>query len=743
MQHRSWQRFALSPLVAALVVALVAPLALPVAALADDAAEGQGVGVARLSVVDGNVAIQRGDSNSTVDAVLNAPVLGADYVTTGPQSRAEVQFDGRTVVRLGENVQMRFSHIEDGNRQLQLAAGTIDLRLLRGTDGQSAIDTPSISVIPRATGSYRISVDGDGTTFVTVRSGHADITTPQGAQPLDPGSTLVAQGTASNPQISNRDDTAYDSFDAFNRDRDQAQLAALNDSPYVNNDIDGVSDLGAYGRWVDDGTYGHVWIPNNVPVGWAPYRTGNWVWEDGGYGWTWVAAEPWGWAPYHYGRWYYSAAYSHWCWYPPGPAAYAPAWSPALVGFIGLSIGAVSIGIGFGHVGWVPLAPYEAFHPWWGPHATVYNNVTINRNVYINNTNVNVTRAYRNVQYNAVSSVSVENFRAGRFGNTVAVTSQQLAAARPVAVRGPLPVVPTANNLRFAEASRATLPQVRTAAFTQRSFAGTGAVAQRTPFVQQQATVARVTHTSLPSEPVHGVAEYARPVDRAPSTAVEHPPATTVNREPATAVNREPAGAAAIERTPSYATHDPATRVPSTVTGGNDPWARFNAAHGTTPSVNRQTAPAYDRAPTTTGRPETAPSYRRPANTPSDNRPETSPTYNRNTAPSYSRPATPTTPTYSRPETPAYSRPAAPTYSRPETPAYSRPAAPTYDHPAAPSYNRPTYSQPSYNRPTYSQPSYTQRAPEQRSYQPRSAPAAPQPQHGGGGGGSQQEHGHR
>ena len=102
-----------------------------------------------------------------------------------------------------------------------------------------------------------------------------------------------------------------------------------------------------------------------VEPGWAPYRAGRWVWEDF-YGWTWVSYDPWGWAPYHYGRWYCGSL--GWAWYP-GPRFGHYYWSPALVGFFGFGgYGGfhAGFGFGFGNVGWVPLAPFEAFHPWWG-----------------------------------------------------------------------------------------------------------------------------------------------------------------------------------------------------------------------------------------------------------------------------------------------------------------------------------------------------------------------------------------
>jgi hypothetical protein len=427
MLHRFHRSFVLRPLCALVAFALVAPLAFPLGALADEddtmMAAPPDAGVARLSVIDGTAGIQRGDATAPVAAVVNAPVLAGDYVTTGQGSRAEVQFDGTAAVRLGENVQMHVTQLRPDDRQIQLAAGTIDLRLLRGTDGASSIDTPSVSIVPRASGSYRVAVGDDGTTFVSVRSGRADVETPQGAQSLVPGTTLIAQGTASNPQITSRDAIAFDSFDSFNDDLDRAQLAALGNSPYVDTDIGGVSDLSANGTWVDDGSYGHVWLPSNVGRDWAPYRSGSWV-TAGPYGYTWVAAEPWGWAPYHYGRWYFSAAYNHWAWFPPAPGRIAPVWSPALVGFVGVGGGGVSVGIGFGGaIGWVPLAPYEAGRPWWGPHAATFGaSVAYGSGAY--------GAGYRNARYNGVSSANV---RGGRFG---AVTAASSYGATPSYARG-------------------------------------------------------------------------------------------------------------------------------------------------------------------------------------------------------------------------------------------------------------------------------------------------------------------
>src|ERR1019366_537198 len=162
-------------------------------------------------------------------------------------------------------------------------------------------------------------------------------------------------------------------------------------------------ELASYGRWVWDPSYGYVWVPNNEPPDWAPYQNGRWDYLDY-YGWSWTSYDPWGWAPYHYGNWYRGSF--GWAWYPGaiGPRHY---WRPAMVGFFGFGspgFGA-SLGFGYGNVGWVPLAPFERFRPWYGRGYAGGRNPTI-----VNNTNI--ANVYRNASVNG----AVTGLRAGDFG---------------------------------------------------------------------------------------------------------------------------------------------------------------------------------------------------------------------------------------------------------------------------------------------------------------------------------------
>src|SRR5450755_1550286 len=47
-------------------------------------------GVARISLMEGEVSVRRGDSGEWVAAVINAPLLTDDRIASGQNSRAEV-----------------------------------------------------------------------------------------------------------------------------------------------------------------------------------------------------------------------------------------------------------------------------------------------------------------------------------------------------------------------------------------------------------------------------------------------------------------------------------------------------------------------------------------------------------------------------------------------------------------------------------------------------------------------------
>jgi hypothetical protein len=325
-----------------------------------------GPSVARLSDVEGSVALKHGDSGDQATAVANAPVVAGDYITTGNDGRAEVELDANTLLRAGQNAQLRFTQLDGQNDVAQVAQGSVELRVFATGSDNVQVQTPSVDVEPSEAGEYLITVKSDGNTEITARSGSVAVVTPQGSQQVEPGRTMLVTGQASSPQYQYVAEVAQTDVEAWGDQRDQAMIAANSaQSQYVPSDMTGTSDLNQYGNWVDIPGYGEAWVPNDVAPGWSPYSDGSWV-SLNYWGPTWVAAEPWGWAPYHYGRWFWAPRVG-WAWWP-GQRWIRPVWSPALVAFFGFG-GGIGIGFGFGNVGWVPLAPGEFCRPWWGPGA--------------------------------------------------------------------------------------------------------------------------------------------------------------------------------------------------------------------------------------------------------------------------------------------------------------------------------------------------------------------------------------
>ncbi len=421
----------------------------------DDPAEAAQHGVARLSLMRGNVSVRQGESGELSAGVMNAPLLKEDAVLTGDQSYAEVQFDAVNMVRIAQNSEVRFGEVQYHNYALQVAAGTATYRMLRDGDFLVELSLPQVSVRPLHAGTYRVSVLPDGTTEIRVLSGDAEVYSAHGSEKLAAAQMMLVRGTENDPEYQILSSPMPDEWDRWN-DRRDAELNRSVSQRYVSPDIYGTEELDANGNWQYDPAYGNVWVPN-VDADWAPYREGRWDYEPY-YGWTWISYDPFGWAPYHYGRWYHGGR--GWCWYP-GAIGARYYWHPGLVAFFGWGGGGFGSGVslfgsfGYSHVGWVPLAPHEAFHPWYGS----------GRSGYIAS-NVNIINTYRNARIES----GVTSMRSGDFGripvsrtNFVRASSGDLA--RGGAIRGQMPFSPSRESYRFSDATvnRQGLPRTNPA----------------------------------------------------------------------------------------------------------------------------------------------------------------------------------------------------------------------------------------------------------------------------------------
>jgi len=425
----------------------------------DAAAQEQGPapGAARISTINGEVSTMRGDSGEWVAAIVNAPVVHGDTVATAASSRAEVQLDYANVLRMDQNADVKIADLTQKRIQLQVASGIIDYTVFKGTEADAEIDTPNMAVHLLGEGVYRIQIDADSQTELTVRKGKAEVSTPQGSTTVERGQVIYVRGT-DNPEYQIANAAPNDEWDRWNNDRDRA-IEKAQSWQYANRYYTGAQDLDSYGNWVNTPDYGNVWAPN-VAADWVPYYDGRWAWEPY-WGWTWVSYEPWGWAPYHYGRWVSWGG--RWGWWPGNRYWGArPFWAPAYVSFLGFGgrNRGFGLGYGFGSIGWCPLGPYDRAYPWWG-HRNGYNAVSITNITNFNNLNrglrplgntpvryaSNLQAALNNPNIRrAITTMPAEQFGKGMvrgFGRGVDAATLRQGQM----VQGTLPVVPTRASL--------------------------------------------------------------------------------------------------------------------------------------------------------------------------------------------------------------------------------------------------------------------------------------------------------
>jgi hypothetical protein len=529
-----------------------------------------GRGVARISLMNGDVSMHRGDSGDWVAAAVNAPLSVDDTVVTGDNSRAEVQLDWANLIRLSSNAEVRLAELENQRYMLQVARGLVTFRVLRDSDADVEISTPNVSVRPAGIGIYRIEVRENGDSEITVRSGSADIFTPRGSEQLRAGRTMLARGSASDPEYRIVSAIGRDEWDRWNENRD-GYFARTASYRYVDSSIYGAEDLDEYGSWIYVAPYGYVWSPR-VDAGWAPYSYGRWSWMDY-YGWSWVSYDPWGWAPFHYGRWFYDSPRG-WCWFP-GAMHTRQYWRPGLVAFFGFGDG-LSVGVGFGHVGWVPLAPYETYRPWYGRgmYGGYRNTTIIDNSVHIVN-NTNIVNVYRNARIrNAVSGVDAAQFGRGN-ANLIRVSDGQMRRAD--LVQGRVPLAPSRDSLRVSNREINPAQAPRTTANERFVSRRQPDRVDRVPFDQQQRAMEQVSRRTF--------------------------------NQPATARRTEAAAAPAAVGTPRSGQGTAPRSVSGSETANTGGWRNFGGAatrpaetggdSGATPS--RRTAPAEAAAPSNQG----------------------------------------------------------------------------------------------------------------------------------------------
>lgn len=589
---------------------------------------------ARLGYMEGSVSFQPAGETEWVQAVSNRPMTTGDRIWADQQSRAEVQV-GSSAIRMGENTGFSFLNLDDRTTQIELTAGSLNISVRRlDRDEVFEVDTPNQAFVVYQPGRYRIEASEDGNyTVVSVRDGEGESTGNGQNYSLHAGQRWTFTGT---DQLTAEVDqiAGADQFDNWSYARERRYTDSRS-AQYVSRDVVGYDDLDDYGDWRDDREYGHVWFPNRVSSGWAPYQEGHWDWISP-WGWTWVDDSPWGYAPFHYGRWV--TVGGRWGWIA-GPPSVRPVYAPALVVFLGFG--------GGGNVGWFPLGPREVYIPSYrvsrgyvdrvNVSNTTVNTTTIT-NVYnttiINNNTTNIT----NIKYvnrtaqNAVTAVPQRTFASAQpVGKArVQVNAQQVSAA-PVSAR--VQVAPTRESVLGARANTANRVTAPPKAVAERKV-----IAKNTPppppvpFAKQQ--------QALQQHPGQPLAKREVQTLRPTQTAEAHPmvklappgkPTAPNKGNPGNQPNRpgnQPANAAQPNENrpnanPTGTPDKPGNRPDNRPSANERPAQPGNRPDANRPDANRPNANRPE--PNQPDRPDANRPNRPNANKPDNNRPDANP----------------------------------------------------------------------------------------------------------------------
>jgi len=411
--------------------------------------------VARFSDTRGDISYSPAGEDDWMDVVRNRPLIRGDRLWTDRNARGEMQV-GSAAVRLGPDTSVEILELDDSTAQFRLTQGTLNLRVRRMDSGQVyEVATPTLAFTVDRPGRYRIDVDprDEHTTIVvwegagTAYGEHADF-------PVRAGDTVRFY------DADLRDYERFglpreDDFDryCFARDERLDRAASLR---YVDDDLVGYADLDEYGSWRPVRSYGDVWFPSRVDDDWAPYRDGQWMWQEP-WGWTWVDDAPWGFAPSHYGRWVFVSR--RWGWIP-GPRHVRPVYAPALVAFVGGSGWSLSLSLGGGSpIGWFPLGPREVYVPSYRASRDYFTRVNVHNTVINNTTITNVYNTYQRGDTNvtqvnhvnrevagAITAVPGDVFRNSRSVRKAAVRLDQNAATTGQ-ITNVAPIAPSAQSV--------------------------------------------------------------------------------------------------------------------------------------------------------------------------------------------------------------------------------------------------------------------------------------------------------
>lgn len=184
-----------------------------------EANDGPALGVARVSVADGDVRLLR-PSGADFQARASTALVHGDRLTTGADSKAEVQFDIGNFLRMNSNTEVVI--LELGNRrfEMEVVRGLVSYSQFRHSEADVEIETPQATIFPLKRGVYVVEVRDVGQTDITVRDGAAEVETDRGVEKVKSG-LLSVRGEDRDVSVRMAKAEPRDPFDDWNKRRDK------------------------------------------------------------------------------------------------------------------------------------------------------------------------------------------------------------------------------------------------------------------------------------------------------------------------------------------------------------------------------------------------------------------------------------------------------------------------------------------------------------------------------------------
>lgn len=298
--------------------------------------------IVRLSMVRGDVQVARASTGKWEPAALNMPLQQGFAVGTN-EGMAEIEMEHGSVVWVAPNTVLQFTELalSAGGQITKVAMndGTATFEANIGSHDVFSVSNQNFQIAPDGKSEFRVDLTRNGAE-ISVLKGKVALRSTEGARNLAKGETYFL-GVRKPQETGLKTTPKADDWDKFVSRRDSYLQAEYNRTEqYTNAPFSyGMADLSAYGTWTFMPGIGYAWQPDGISGNWMPFADGSMMYY-GGFGWTWVSAEPWGWVPYHFGQWTYASPYG-WMWLPGNYNQ----WSPAPVQW-------VSSG---NKIGWSPL----------------------------------------------------------------------------------------------------------------------------------------------------------------------------------------------------------------------------------------------------------------------------------------------------------------------------------------------------------------------------------------------------